>query len=215
MRIAYQNASETQSMLSAADGAYNKIHDIIVRMKDLATQAASGQTPPGVLNGEFQLLQSEIDRIADSTKYNSSILIDQNHNVPFPVGQTNGVDLQLTIGMTGATSTNLGVNQAATNLTDTSHAQSAMDLLDTALSSINSYMGTIGAYQNRLQYTMDNLTTNIENFSATEPSIRDFDMAKEVTTFTKKQIVQQSGMAMLAQANTAPQRILTLLKVQH
>jgi flagellin len=212
MRVAYQNASEAQSMLSVADGSYNKIHDILVRMKDLATQAASGQTPPGVLNSEFQLLQSEIDRIANSTKYNTTLLIDQDHGVTFQVGQTNGSDFQLTIGLTGSTSTKLGVDKAAANLTDTANAQSAMDLLDTALSSINAYMGTVGAYQNRLQYTMENLAATIENFSASESSIRDVDMAQEVTTFTKNQILQQSGMAMLAQANAAPQQILSLLR---
>jgi flagellin len=212
MRIAYQNASEAQSMLSVADGSYNKIHDILVRMKDLATQAASGQTPPGSLNSEFQLLQSEIDRIANSTRYNTTPLIDQDHNVTFQVGQTNGSDFQLTIGLKGSTSTKLGVNSLAIGLTDTARAQSAMDHLDTALSSINSYMGTVGAYQNRLQYTMENLATTIENFSTSESTIRDVDMAEEVTGFTKNQILQQSAMAMLAQANAAPQQILTLLR---
>jgi flagellin len=212
LRVAYQNASEAQSLLSLADGSYNKIHDILVRMKDLATQAASGQTPTGMLNSEFQLLQSEIDRIANSTKYSPTALINQDQNMTFQVGQQNGTDFQLTIGLKGATSTHLGVNAAVVDITDTAHAQSAMDLLDTALSSINGYMGTVGAYQTRLQYTMENLAATIENFSASESSIRDVDMALEVTNFTKDQILQQSGMAMLAQANAAPQQILSLLR---
>lgn len=212
MRVAYQNASEAQSMLSVADGAYNKIHDNLVRMKDLATQAASGQSPPGSLNSEFQLLQSEIDRIANSTKYNTSLLIDQDHNVTFQVGQTNGSDFQLTIDLKGSTSTILGVNRAVSDITDTAHAQSAMDRLDTALSSINGYMGNVGGFQSRLQYTMENIATSIENFTASESTIRDVDMAYEVMTFTKNQILQQTGMAMLSQANTAPQQVLALLR---
>jgi flagellin len=214
MRVAYQNASEAQSMLSVADGAYNKIHDILVRMKDLATQAASGQTPQAPLQSEFQLLQSEIDRIAASTKYNTTTLISGDYSssaITFQVGQTNGNDFQLALNMKGAKGSDLGLT-SATTIGGLASAQIAMGTLDTALSSINSYMGTVGAYQNRLQYTMENLATSIENFSASESTIRDVDMAFEVMTFTKSQILQQSGMAMLAQANTAPQQILTLLR---
>ncbi len=86
-----------------------------------------------------------------------------------------------------------------------------MDAIDKALASVNNYMAKIGAYQNRLQHTMDNLNIMIENYSASESAIRDADMAFEVTQFTKNQILQQSGMAMLAQANAAPQMILQLL----
>jgi len=210
MRVAYQNASEGQSMLAVADGAYNKIHDILVRLKDLATQAASGQISQAPLQSEFQLLQSEIDRIAGSTKYNTSELINADTSVTFQVGQTNGANFQMAIGMKGATATLLGIN--STTVGSAGAAQSAMDNLDTALSSINAYMSNVGGYQNRLQYTMENLSISIENFSASESTIRDVDMAAEVTTFTKNQILQQTGMAMLAQANTAPQQVLTLLK---
>jgi flagellin len=209
MRVAYQNASEGQSMLSVADGAYNKIHDILVRMKDLATQAASGQTPQAPLQSEFQLLGSEIDRIAKSTKYNTTTLINSDSSVTFQVGQTNDSNFQLTIALKDATAATL----IGSNWIDTAgKAQTAMMQLDTALSSINAYMGTVGAYQNRLQYTMENLSVSIENFTASESTIRDVDMAFEVTQFTKNQILQQSGMAMLAQANTAPQQVLTLLR---
>ncbi|MBW1976294.1 MAG: flagellin FliC, partial [Deltaproteobacteria bacterium] len=83
---------------------------------------------------------------------------------------------------------------------------------DTAIDSINQYMAKVGAYQNRLQYTIENLEVSIENFSASESTIRDVDMAWEVVNFTKNQILQQSGIAMLAQANMAPQQILQLLQ---
>jgi flagellin len=210
MRVAYQNASEGQSMLSVADGAYNKIHDILIRAKDLATQAASGQTPQAPLQSEFQLLASEIERIANSTKYNTTELIKTDSNVTFQVGQTNDTNFQLTIAMKGASRASLGFT--GVDITSAGEAQTAMMKLDTMLSSINAYMSTVGAYQNRLQYTMENLSVSIENFTASESTIRDVDMAFEVTQFTKNQILQQSGMAMLAQANTAPQQVLTLLR---
>jgi flagellin len=210
LRVAYQNASEGQSLLAVADGAYNKIHDILVRMKDLATQAASSQTPQATVNNEFQLLRSEVDRIANSTKYNTTELIKSDTLMTLQVGQSSGADFHLEIGLKSATAGNLGVGAAA--VSDIPGARSAMDLLDTALSSINGYMASVGAFQNRLQWSMENISTSLQNFTASESAIRDVDMAQEVTSFTKNQILQQSGMAMLAQANSAPQQILSLLK---
>jgi flagellin len=216
MKVAYQNASEGESMLSVADGAYNKINDILTRMKDLATQAASDQTPQAPLQSEFQALQSEIDRIANSTKYNAKKLIDGTAtHITFQIGQTNGTDFQLAIDLKSAKASDLGVpgtGGTQVKIDTVAGAQSAMDLLDTALSSINAFMSTVGAYQNRLEYTMENLSTSIENYAASESTIRDVDMASEVTTYTKNQILQQTGMAMLAQANSSAQNILTLLK---
>ncbi len=218
MRVASQNASEAQSMLQVADGAYNKIHDILVRMKSLATQAASGQSQDNLktMNNEFGLLQDEIDRIAKSTKYGSTTLVDAStvalNGITFQVGATNTSNDQIKVTFNGATASCLSVAKSDIDISGLTSAQSAMDAIDQALTSINSYMGEIGAYQNRLQYTVENLAISIENFSASESTIRDVDMAEEMTTFTKNQILQQSGMAMLAQANQAPQQVLSLLK---
>jgi flagellin len=209
LRVAYQNASEAQSMLAVADGSYNKIHDILVRMKDLATQAASSQTPSATVHSEFLMLQSEVERIANSTKYNNTELIKTDTLVTFQVGQSNGADYQLPVTFTSAMSA-IDIITSTTNTVG--GAQTAMDQLDTALASINGYMSTVGAFQNRLQWAMENISTSIQNLTASESAIRDVDMAQEVTSFTKNQILQQSGMAMLAQANSAPQQILSLLK---
>lgn len=216
MRVASQNASEAQSMLQTADGAYTQIHDILVRMKSLATQAASGQTESlDTMDNEFGLLQDEIDRIAKSTKYGTATLVEGAgtalSGITFQVGATNSGENQITVKFNGATASCLGVSSAI-GIDTLASAQAAMDAIDTALTSINSYMGEVGAYQNRLQYTIDNLAVSIENFSASESAIRDVDMAAEISTFTKNQILQQSGMAMLAQANQAPQQVLTLLR---
>jgi flagellin len=220
MRVASQNASEAQSMLQTADGSYGKIHDILIRMKNLSTQAASGQTDNlSTMNSEFKALQDEVDRIAGSTKYGTTALIDggttaSTNGITFQVGATNSTDNQINLKFKGAYSGCLGVSSGATggiNINTASTAQASMNAIDTALTSINAFMGEVGTYQNRLQYTTENLAVTIENYSASESTIRDVDMAFEVMNFTKNQIIQQAGMAMLAQANQAPQQILSLL----
>ncbi len=215
MRVASQNATEAMSMLQVADGAYSKINDILIRMKSLATQAASGQTEnQTTMQSEFSALQAEIDRIANSTKYGSTTLINGQGTaatgITFQVGATADTNNQIALSFYGATTNALGIS--TTTIGSLTSAQAAMGAIDTALTSINAYMGAVGAFQNRLQYTVENLSVSIENYSASESSIRDVDMAAEISTFTKNQILQQSGMAMLAQANSAPQQILTLLR---
>jgi flagellin len=216
LRVAHQNAAEAQSMLQVADGAYSKIYDILVRMKELATQAASDQTVQSQLTSEFINLQSEVTRIAQSTKYNTTVLINggtiATEGLTFQIGQTNGSEFQLNIKLATADASALGVDVGQISIASSASARQAMDAIDTAITSINQYMSQIGANQNRLQYTMENLEVSIENFSASESTIRDVDMAEEVTNFTKLQILQQSGIAMLAQANMAPQQVLRLLQ---
>jgi flagellin len=215
LKVAHQNAAEAQSMLQVADGAYSKIYDILVRMKELATQAASDQTVQSQLTSEFINLQSEITRIAQSTKYNTTVLINggtiATEGLTFQIGQTNGSEFQLNIKLATADASALGVDVTQISIDTSASAREAMDAIDTAITSINQYMSQIGANQNRLQYTMENLEVSIENFSASESTIRDVDMAEETTRLTKYQILQQSGIAMLAQANMAPQRLIQLL----
>ncbi len=217
LRVAYQNAGESNSMLQVADGAYNEIHNILIRMKDLSTQAAGGQITNDnrdLLNTEFSQLQSELDRIAQTSKYNGVTLVystssGQASSFTFQIGATNQSYDQLNVSLNAVSTAALSVNDLSIGTTGS--ATAAMDAIDTALTSVNTYMSKLGAYQNRLQHTMDNLNIMIENYSASESAIRDVDMAAEVTQFTKSQILQKSGMAMLAQANAAPQQILQLL----
>jgi len=217
LKVAYQNASESNSVLQVADGAYNKIQDILIRMKDLATQSAGGQltnTNRDLLNTEFGQLQNELDRIAQSTQYNGVTLVFSSGGTAasftFQIGATSASSDQIGVSLNAVSSSALGISTNVGIGTQGS-ASATMALLDTALTSVNTYMSKIGAYQNRLQYTMDNLNVMIENYSSSESAIRDVDMAAEVTEFTKNQILQQSGMAMLSQANTAPQQVLQLL----
>jgi len=215
LNVAYQNATESNAMLQVADGAYNKIHDILIRMKDLSTQATGGQienSNRSQLNQEFGNLQKELDRIAQSTKYGGQTLVygtSGTNDFTFQIGATNAGTDQIGVSLDAVSTSALGVD--GLDITGASSASGAMASIDAALTSINSYMANLGANQNRLQYTMDNISIQVNNFSAAESAIRDVDMASEVTSFTKNQILQQTGMAMLAQANSAPQQILQLL----
>ena len=212
MQVASQNASQAQSMLQTADGAYSQINNILVQMKSLATEAASGQesgTNLSSLNNEFTNLRSEIDQIANSTVYGGTTLLIGSLNITFQVGASNITSEQFNIALTTAT-TSSGLGLSTLTLTG-GNAATAMDFLDAALTSINTYMGDVGGYQNQLQYAMSNLTTSIQNFTSSESTIEDVDMASEVSTMTKNEILQQSSMAMLAQANSQPQQILKLL----
>jgi len=217
LRVAYQNATESNSMLQVADGAFHEIEGILVRMKELATQAAGDQITNderNLLQTEFSELQSELDRIAQTSKYNGVNLIystatGTSATLTFQIGAQNVPHDQLRVEIDAVSTAALGVDDIG--ISSLASAQSAMNAIDTALTNVNKYVSKVGAYQNRLQHTMDNLNIMIENYSASESAIRDADMAYEVTQFTKNQILQQSGMAMLAQANAAPQQILQLL----
>ena len=221
MQVAAQNANQATSMLQTADGAYSQVNDILVQMKSLATEAASGQESPSnlsSLNGEFSDLQNEIDQIAGSTQYGSINLIDGNATasagVTFQIGATNGAGNYMVVQFSGATTACLGVSGTSNHVSIDSlaSAQAAMTALDSALTSVNAFMGTVGGMQNQLQYSINNITTTIQNYTSSESTIEDVDMASEVSNLTKNQILQQSAMAMLAQANAEPQNVLKLLQ---
>jgi flagellin len=221
MQVASQNSNQATSMLQTADGAYSTINNILVQMKSLATEAASGQESSSdltSLNGEFADLQNEIDRIASSTQYGSINLIDGNTTatlgITFQIGATYSADNMMVVQFNGATTDCLGVSGTANKISVSTlaSAQAAMNALDTALVSINAYMGNVGGLQNQLQYSINNITTSIQNYASSASTIEDVNMATEVSNFTKNQILQQSAMAMLAQANAEPQNVLKLLQ---
>jgi len=217
MRVAYQNATESNNMLQVADGAYSNIHGILIRMKELAVQAAGGQIENAnreQLNVEFMQLHAELDQIAESTKYGGQ-------NLVYSTGTGNAASFTFQVDVTNDSFSKIGISLGAvstgalaisvTSIGTASSASSAMGMLDLALGSVNDFMARVGAGQNRLQQTLQMLQVGIENFSSSESTIRDVDMAYEVTQFTKNQILQQTSMAMLAQANQAPQQILQLI----
>ncbi len=216
LRKAQQNAAQATSMLQTADGAATQIETILERLKELATTAASDNTDSAgraSLNDEANQLLSEINRIATDTKYTGTTLINgEGGTLDFQIGSANGGttedQIQINFGSVNFSTTSLKVN--GMNLTDKTNAQSAIDNVDKGVSVAGAGMGTIGAAQSRLSFASANLANTIENLAASESTIRDADMAFEMVNFTRNQIMLQAGTAMLAQANMAPQNVLSL-----
>jgi len=312
--VGSQNASQATALLQVANGAMDQIDQMLTRLKELATEAASANAGADstALNNEAQTLLTEIDRIANSTTYAGSDLLNGSFGVGvssgggttvqgtngfggmigmvsgqtykftvatsgskfnvtvagtmngqsvsqtingvvkpganmteqlnfaalgltvslnsnlsaalngenvksttaaavvFQIGTTSSANDRIGLSIGSATSAALGLS--GLDLTTQANAQTALNTINTAISNLSSVQAGIGAAQNRLGYASANLSTTIQNFTAAESTIKDVDMASEMTNFTKDQILVQAGMAMLAQANAAPQQILTLFK---
>ncbi len=225
LKVAVRNAQDGVSVAQTAEGALNETTSILQRMRDLAVQAANGGSQDtnakAAANTEFGQLNSELDRIANTTSFGSQKLLDGSYNGTFQVGANNSTDDRINLdlssggaalassGITGLDSTGLGLNSS--DLTSTTNAQAAIDALDTAITGVSTVRGNIGAVQNRFEHTINNLNVAVENVTASESRIRDTDMASEMVNFTRSQILSQAGTAMLAQANQAPQGVLKLL----
>lgn len=211
LKVAQRNVSEANALLQVAEGGMDKIGEILTRMKELATQAASANVGGDItkLDNEYDALVAEIDRIAQSTKYADTELLDGSFAAQsFQIGYSSQAYDRLTLTLTDVQSATLGV--AVDDISTSALAQTALDTIETAISTLADARSGVGAYQNRLGYAAANVAITVENFQAAESVIRDVDMAAEMTTFTKNQILLQAGTAMLAQANLAPQQILAL-----
>jgi flagellin len=216
LRVAQQNAAQATAMLQVAEGAANQVEGILERMKELAMTSASENTTDdgrSALQAELEELIGEIDRIASDTEYNGLSLIDgTTTGLDFQVGSADTANDRIAVDLSNADyqSATLGVDTASIDISTSSNAQSALDTIDGAISTAGVGLGDIGAAQSRLEFASANLATSIENLAASESTIRDLDMALEMTNFTKTQIMLQAGTAMLAQANMAPQQVLSL-----
>jgi len=210
LKVAVRNVQDGVSVVQTAEGALTETHAILQRMRDLAVQAASdgGQdtNTKADAQAEFSELNDELDDIANNTKYGSTALLDGSCNKDFQVGPSNGDTLNITIDDT--TANGLGVD----TLDLTTGAAAAISTIDTAIQTVSTTRSSLGASQNRLEHKVNNLNVTIENLSASESRIRDTDMAQEMVSFTRSQILTQAGTAMLAQANQAPQLVLRLLQ---
>lgn len=213
LQVAQRNINEATSLIQIAEGAVGNIEAILERMKELATQAASANasTQLSVLDDEFQALKDEIDRIVNATNYQGTSLLDGTFSGVFQIGPTNSAHDQLTVILSSALDTTaLAID--ASDLTSQANAQAALTSVTSAIATANRVLGELGAYQNRLDYAASNVATTTLNYQASESTIRDVDMAAEMVSFTKYQILQQVGTSMLAQANFAPQAVLTLVR---
>jgi len=308
-KVASRNTSEANALLQVAGGALDQVSNMLTRLKELATQAASANANSNLtkINDEASKVISEIDRIATSTEYADTKLVNGSFGVTvagtaatvasgsgfagitgmvaggkytlasdantmslayaggmqevdlitapasgatkdiefdslgitvtindnfgantdgaitasatgsasFQIGAENVSDNRISVSLGNATQNVLGKTTGSTaisaiDLTSAANAQTALDIIDDAISDLSTVQGDIGAYQNRLSFAAANLATTTENMQAAESVIRDVDMASEMTTFTKNQILMQAGTAMLAQANMAPQQVLSL-----
>ena len=217
MNQASRNANDGVSMIQTAEGALNETSAILVRMRELAQQASTGTvgtTEKSYVQAEFLKLTSEIDRIAATTEFNGTKLLNGNISaaaaMDFQIGTRNtGNDrIGITVGNMNATSMGL---IAGVKVSSATEAQAALTAIDTAIASISSTRGDLGATQNRLQSTINNLQVAEENTSAAESRIRDVDVASETANMTRNNILTQAGTAILAQANQSPQAALKLL----
>jgi flagellin len=214
LQVAQRNVTQGNALLQMAEGGANQIETIIERLKELATSAASSNVDDAGrtgLNSEATKLLNEIDRIANDTKYGTTALLNGTLSLTFQIGSASiSTQDQISINTsTSLLSVDLGLN--AIDLTGLASAQSAITSINSSLSKVNIVMGEIGAAQSRLDYASSNLAVSIENISASHSAIRDVDMAEEMVTFTKNQILLQAGTAMLAQANMMPQNVLSLI----
>ncbi len=212
---AKRNANDGISLVQTTEGALNEVSSIMIRMRELAIQANNGSVSSSdrkTLNEEFSALISEVDRIAKSTRFNQISLLDGSAtNLQFQVGfgTTGGVDTIL-VSLSPALSTSLGLSGLSINSSGSPSASIAA--IDTAIDSISSLRGTLGAAQNRLSSTISNLGVASENLSSAESRIRDVDVALETASLTRNSILQQAAISILGQANSAPQAALQLLQ---
>ena len=214
---AERNAQDGISMIQVGEGALSQIANILIRMRELAVQAASdtvGQNERRFIDVEYRQSLEEIDRIANGTEYNGVRLL--NGTAPafeIQIGTRNNPLIDR-VRLFDATSTDSNVAALGINLTSTEDklsAQNSLGALDSALAQVNQTRAEFGAVQNRLQAAINNIMVSRENLSAANSRIRDTDLAEEVSDLTKNQILTQAGVSVLAQANSAMRSTLSLL----
>lgn len=214
MNSAKMNAQEGISMLQTAEGSLNEVHSILQRINTLAVRASNDVTLTTanrtIMNDEVTGLKSELDRIADNITFNTKVLLDGSLSGDLQVGPGDAADNQIPVAVQDCSTTGLALTTTAVD--SVANALLAIAATNTAIDSVSTNRGAIGVVQNRLEHTVTNLDVSIENTTASESRIRDVDMASEISNFTRLQILQQSNVAMLAQANSQPQQVLTLLR---
>jgi len=214
MNVAIRNANDGLSMAQTADGALSTAVDALQRMRELAVQSANGSNDTSDranLDAEFQQLTQELNRLSTSTKFNGLAVIGADAgSTTFQVGANVGDTLDITT--TDLSSTVTTLSSAASDITTATNATAAITAIDDALTTINSDRATLGAAQNRFGYAISNLQVSVENQSGAKSRIMDTDFASETASMTRAKILQQAGTAMVAQANSLPNTVLTLLQ---
>ena len=205
------NAQDGISMVQTAEGALNEVHDMLQRMNELAVKAENGTLTTvdrGYIDSEVQQLISEIDRVADTTTFNEKNLLNGDlTDCVLQVGSEVGQTITFSIDAMDAATLGISGNAKTTGDADTLNTQ-----VKTAIETLSTQRSELGAVQNRLEHTINNLDNVVENTTAAESRIRDTDMATEMVKYSNTNILAQAGQAMLAQSNQANQGVMSLLQ---
>jgi len=225
LRQAVRNANDGVSLINVTEGALNEQSGIMIRLRELASQAATGtvgSTERATIQLEFTALRNEIDRIAQTTEFNGQKLVEgslassvtSSNHILVQVGldstSFSRINLNTEIDLEAMTSTGLSIHELSVTSSDA--ALTALEQMNTSIGTITEGRGKVGAVQNRLIRTISNVSIAIENLSAAESAIRDADIAEEVALLTRNQILVQAATAMVGQANLIPQSVLQLLQ---
>jgi flagellin len=225
MGRAKSNAEDGIALLQIAEGATGEINNILQRMRELSIQSSTDTmttTERSYTDKEFGQLMNEITRISSSASYNGMTLLDgdagsfgvsggQASVLHIGAGSNNAID-RISITITAMTLGALGMSATTTSVSTSAGALSSLSLIDDAIKSVNTMRSDMGAYVNRLEFAISNLSNQVYNTQDAESRIRDVDFAQETTEFTRAQILSQSATSMLSQANQVPQGVLSLLK---
>ena len=224
LRQATRNANDGMSLVNVAEGALNEQSSILIRLRELASQAATGtvgSTERATIQLEFSALRDELTRIAATTEFNGTGLIDgtlassvatTSHTliqIGIDSSSDSRIDLNDSLSLNAVNSSTLGI--ASLSVTASAEALTALSVIDTAIASVTAARGKVGAVQNRLQRSVSALSISAENLQAAESSIRDADIAFEIAQLTRNQILVQTSTAMVGQSNLIPQSVLQLL----
>jgi len=225
LRQAVRNANDGVSLINVTEGALNEQSGILIRLRELASQAATGtvgSTERATIQLEFTALRNELDRIAQTTEFNGQKLIEgslassvtSSSHILVQVGldstSHSRINLNTEVDLGQMTSTGLAIHELSVTSADA--ALTALEQVNTSIGTLTAGRGKIGAVQNRLIRTISTISIAVENLSAAESAIRDADIAEEVALLTRNQILVQAATAMVGQANLIPQSVLQLLQ---
>ena len=215
MAVAGRNANDAISMAQTAEGALGKVGESLQRMRELAVQSSNStnsSTDRANLDEEYQALAKEVTRVIDGTKFNGNQLLNTDTGMAFQVGADAADTDKITVNLTDM-SGGTGMTAAlAGGITSATEALARMTNLDAAIDEVTSARSNLGSVQNRFESVVANLSTTSENLQAAKGRIVDADFAVETSNMSRAQVLQQAGNAMLAQANQAPQQVMSLLR---
>jgi len=224
LRQATRNANDGMSLINVTEGALNEQSGILIRLRELASQAATGtvgSTERGTIQLEFSALRDELTRISQTTEFNGTALLDGNlasaatstNHIMIQIGIDNSensrLNLNSAINLAAVDASTLGID--ALSVTGASEALTALNEINAAIGTVTAARGKVGAVQNRLQRSVSALAITAENLQAAESAIRDADIAEEIAELTRNQILVQTSTAMVGQSNLIPQSVLQLL----